>query len=319
MAVPTADTWRAVAKWLSAAVPLVLLAAALFIVHHELGAQQLSRIVDSARGIPRSALATALTITAASYLVLSLYDFLGLRYVGKRLGRAGTLATSFIAYAVSHTLNLASLTGAAIRYRYYGQDGLTLGDVARVTVLNSLTLGTGFALVAGCALALAPDQVAAALAVEPKWARALGFLMIAAVAAYVIFASLPGRVFRIRSWELRTPGARLALLQPLIGVSDLTFASAVLWSLLPAEAKVDFIPFAGMYALASMAGVVSTVPAGIGVFESVMLLLLPQVPRHELAGSLIAYRVIYYVMPLLIAGVVFAGRELASQRARLAS
>jgi phosphatidylglycerol lysyltransferase len=311
-------TWRRLPRWLAALVPIAILAAALFIVHRELSTQQLSRILDSARSIPSTALALALTITAASYLVLSLYDFLGLRYVGKRLSSARIVFTSFIAYAVSHTLNLASVTGAAIRYRFYQSDGLTVGDVARVTVFNALTLATGFALIAGCALAAAPKEVAAALAVEPVWARALGILMIAAVATYVIFASRQGRVLRIRKWELKAPGARLALLQPLIGVVDLTLASAVLWTLLPSEMKVGFISFAGIYALASMAGVISAVPAGIGVFESVMLLLLPQVPVHELAGSLIAYRVIYYLVPLSIAGVLFAGRELVAQRARLA-
>jgi len=312
-----AATWRALPRWLAALVPIAILAAALFIVHRELSAQQLSHILDSARNIPGTDLALALTLTVASYLVLSLYDFLGLRYVGKSLPSSRIVFTSFIAYAVSHTLNLASITGAAIRYRFYGPDGLTVGDVARVTVFNALTLGTGFALIAGCVLAGAPNEVAAALAVDPAWARALGILMIAAVAMYVIFASRQGRELRIRKWELQAPGARLALLQPPIGVLDLALASAVLWTLLPAATKVGLIPFAGIYALATMAGVVSTVPAGIGVFESVMLLLMPQVSRPELLGALIAYRVIYYVVPLSLAGVLFAGRELIEQRARL--
>ena len=308
---------RLLARWLGIVAPVAILAAALFVLHRQLSAQQLDSALESARSILPRSLAAALAFTIASYLMLSFYDFLALRYIGKRISPALTVLTSFVAYAFSHTLSLATLTGAAIRFRFYGKQGLTFADVARVTAFNSLTLGTGFLLIAGLSLLAAPGQVAAALHFPREWVSALGAVMIASVAAFVILASRRERVIRIRAWSLRAPGPRLALLQPATGVLDLTLAGAVLWSLLPAEANVSFVSFAGVYSVACVAGLLSHVPGGVGVFESVVLLLLPEVPAHALAGSLIAYRVVYYIGPLAIAGTLFAAREISVQRARL--
>ena len=71
---------------------------------------------------------------------------------------------------------------------------------------------------------------------------------------------------------------------------DLSLSSAVLWSLLPPDAHIGFITFLGVYAAAVIAGIVSHVPGGVGVFEAVILLTLPGVPADALLGSLLAYR-----------------------------
>ncbi|MEJ0085241.1 MAG: bifunctional lysylphosphatidylglycerol flippase/synthetase MprF [Pseudomonadota bacterium] len=306
------------ARWLAAVFAAALLAVALYILHRELSAAHLASALQSARNIPARTLFTALAFTAASYLVLSLYDFLSLRYLRKRVGRARTLLTAFVAYAFSHNLSFAAVTGGAVRYRLYGKRGLTLGDVALLTAFSSLTLGTGFVLIAGLSLLIAPAQVAAVLSVDPDFVRVAGCAALLAVGAYVVLAADRERLLKLGKWTLRTPGPWLAPLQPAIGVLDLALASAVLWTLIPAEANLDFVTFAGVYVLACMAGILSYVPGGVGVFESVILLLLPQVPRDALAGALIAYRAIYYLLPLLIAGLAFAAVEIDAQRARLA-
>lgn len=46
------------------------------------------------------------------------------------------------------------------------------------------------------------------------------------------------------------------------------------------------------------AGVVSNVPGGVGVFETVIILLLPdQIPGDAILAALLAYRIIYYLLP----------------------
>ena len=75
--------------------------------------------------------------------------------------------------------------------------------------------------------------------------------------------------------------------------------------------------FVGIFLLAQVVGLVSHVPAGLGVFETVMVLLLaPWLPGDVVLGSALAYRIVYYLIPLAVALVLFAGFEAARSAAR---
>ena len=138
------------------------------------------------------------------------------------------------------------------------------------------------------------------------------------MAAYALWSALSRGVLEIRGWALRAPGPTIGLPQVVLGVIDLSLAGSVLWWLLPSGAHIGFIPFIGAYAIAVIAGIVSHVPGGIGVFETVMLLILRGVPPEALLGSLLAYRAIYYFVPLLFGAVLFGYKELSATRAHLA-
>src|ERR1700704_1597770 len=114
------------------------------------------------------------------------------------------------------------------------------------------------------------------------------------------------------------PGRAIGLAQIGLSVMDLSLSSAVLWWLLPPQTHIDFVSFVGVYAAAVIAGIVSHVPGGVGVFEAEMLLALPGVPAEALLGSLLAYRGVYYLVPLVCATLLFGAKELAAQRSALA-
>ncbi len=57
-------------------------------------------------------------------------------------------------------------------------------------------------------------------------------------------------------------------------------------------------------------------PGGLGVFESVIVLL-ARAPAGEVLGALLAYRAVYYLMPLGIAALLLALTELAERQHRL--
>ena len=87
---------------------------------------------------------------------------------------------------------------------------------------------------------------------------------------------------------------------------------------MPPEAHIGYITFLGVYAVAVIAGIVSHVPGGVGVFEAVILLTLPGVPAEALLGSLLAYRAVYYLVPLVFGTLLFGSKELSAQRSRIA-
>ena len=68
--------------------------------------------------------------------------------------------------------------------------------------------------------------------------------------------------------------------------------------------KIDFMTFMGAFIIAQVLGVYSQVPGGLGIFELVFSNILPgQDNQAILFGALIAYRIIYYLLPLVISGV----------------
>ncbi len=69
-----------------------------------------------------------------------------------------------------------------------------------------------------------------------------------------------------------------------------------------------------IFASAIAIGIVSHVPGGLGVFESIILLSMPTAPSSSVLASLLLFPVIYYLVPMLIAAVLMALLELAQRR-----
>ncbi len=312
------DQDRSGLRWIAPLLALLVFGGVVAVLHHELAQLHIRSVFQHLHAIPRGNVLAALLFTAASYVLLSTYDALALRYLRRLIGYGKVLFTSFIAYSFGHTLGFAAFTGAAIRFRLYSSDGVTAVDVATISAFCSLSIGIGLSTLAGLSLLLQPEQAAHVLHLQPAWAMLVGTLLLCLVASYAIWSSVSHSVLEIRGWALRPPGPFVGLVQIGLSVIDLSLSSAVLWWLLPPEANVSFIAFVGAYAAAVIAGIISHVPGGLGVFETIILYALPEVPRDALLGSLLAYRVVYYLVPLLFGTLLFGTKEVSMQRGRLA-
>lgn len=306
--------WR---RWLLPLLVLGAFALVLFVLDRELQTYHLRDVLDALHAVPASALWTAIGLTALSYGSLTIYDVLALRYVGKPLPYPRVATTSFIAYAFAHNFSLAALTGAAVRYRLYAPLGLTAIDVARLAAFTSVTAGLGICVLGSVSLLAAPESTGAALRLHPAWALLLGAGILALVITYVVWSSIGRRSVELGSWKIEPPGRGLVFLQVLIGVADLALSAAALWVLLPAGGSPGFVSFCGVYAAAILLGLISHVPGGLGVFESVLLLGIPDGDRAAMLAALLAYRGIYYLLPLFCGAMLFAGNELAAQGRRI--
>jgi phosphatidylglycerol lysyltransferase len=309
---------RSLVPWIGPLAALVVFGIVAYVLHLEVMRLHFSSVLAHLTSIPRAHVLAALGLTTVSYWALSGYDLLALRYLRKRLRYGRVLFTSFIASSFGHTLGFAAFTGGAIRFRLYGTAGVTAIEVATISAFSSLSIAIGLATIAGISLFLSPAQTALVLHLERGWTRVLGALLLATVASYALWATLARGALEIRGWALRAPGPGIGLPQMALGVTDMTLAGSVLWWLLPARSHVAFMPFMGAYAIAVIAGIVSHVPGGIGVFETVILLMLRSVPPDALLGSLLAYRAVYYLVPLLFGATLFGYKEISAQRSRFA-
>ena len=111
---------------------------------------------------------------------------------------------------------------------------------------------------------------------------------------------------RLGGWQVNLPSPAMTALQLLVGIADIGLVSSVLYLLLPASAGVAYLPFLVAYLASILAGVLSHVPAGLGVLESMLLLLLPDVPPEQLLAAVLMYRAIYEIVPMLSALALWA-------------
>jgi phosphatidylglycerol lysyltransferase len=308
------ELWR---RWLLPGISLIIFAAVAWVIRRELEHFRISNVVASLRAIPSTAIVAAMLCTATSYWLLGFYDVLALRYLGKVVPYARTMFTSFIAYSFGHNFGIAAFTGGAVRYRLYVSAGLNAADVATVAAFCGITTSIGLGALAGASFVLQPEQAAATLHLNPFVIVLLGLGLIALIGAYALWALLGPRRIALFGWALQAPAPSVALPQILLAVVDLSLSALVLWLLLPAGSGVSLFGFAGAYATAITLGVISHVPGGLGVFESVLVLALPSVPTDALLGSLVAWRVIYYFLPLFVATLLFGGQEIRAQQSRL--
>ncbi|MFO1400931.1 MAG: bifunctional lysylphosphatidylglycerol flippase/synthetase MprF [Steroidobacteraceae bacterium] len=312
------ERWPNARRWLLPGVSLAIFAAVVAFAHRELAGFRLEQVLTQLRALALPAVGAALAGTALSYWLLGFYDVLALRYLERPVPYRRALFTAFIAYAFGHNLGVAAFTSSAVRYRLYSAVGLGAADVAAVAAFCAVTTAIGLAALAGVAFLAEPDLAGALWHLHAGAVRLAGVGLLAAIAAYALWSFLGPRQLEIRGWSLRTPRPRIALAQVLVGVVDLAVSAAVLWWLLPAGAPIGPLAFAGVYALAMAAGIVSHVPGGLGVFESLMVLGLHGMPATQVVGALLAWRVIYNLLPLAVAALLFGGQELRTQQPRLA-
>jgi phosphatidylglycerol lysyltransferase len=309
---------RTLWRWVGPLAALLVLAAVVLVLHHQLAQLHVRSVLEHLHAIPRAQVLAALGFTALSYWLLTTYEVLALRYLRRAIPYSRILFTSFIAYSFGHTLGFAAFTGAAIRFRLYATAGITAIELATISAFCSLSLGIGLATVAGLSLFFEPAHAARVLDLHHHWSVLVGTLLLATVSAYALWACLARGTLEIRGWALRAPGAAIGLTQIALSVMDLSLSSAVLWWLLPPDTHISFVTFLGVYAAAVIAGIVSHIPGGVGVFEAVMLLALPGVPADALLGSLLAYRCVYYLVPLVFGTLLFGSKELSAQLGRIA-
>lgn len=308
--------WR---KWVHLAGPLAgltIFLMALRILHHTLSGYHYQDIRNAVHAIPLRQFALAMPMVAFSYTILTLYDVLGFRYAGQRQPYRRVAFASFVGYALSNNVGMSFLSGGAIRYRLFSSWGVNAADTARVIAFCTMTGWLGFATVSGAACWYEPSSMLQSLPIAPVLLTGLGGGLLLIPAAYLLLSLLHRRTLKIRDWEFALPPPGLALAQILLGSADLLLASSVLFVLIRGDLSISFPSFAGLVALSWLAGMVSQVPGGVGVFETALITLLgPHTAADKALSALLVFRMLYYLAPLFAAAVSLAAYELRQRRA----
>ena len=305
------DGWKRLLRHVPAVLGLALLGGAIYVVQKEFRNLRIEDIGQALEAMPARTLAIAFGWNLLSYGILTFYDRLGTYYAGRPVSYGKVAFASFCAYSLAHNLGFAAVSGAAVRYRLYAHWGLTPVQIAKVVAFCSLTFGLGGMVLGGTVLFFEPEAVPFFGQHLPLWVmHAVGGAMWLVVAAYITLSRmLRGR--RIYGHEIELPGWRMAILQVLLATVDVAVTASIVYTLLPHSSDLNYLRFLGIYVASYTAGLAANIPGGIGVFDTAMLIgLSPYMEPPQILGAIVVFRLYYYIIPLFLAGSLFAGNEI---------
>ncbi len=304
------DAPESVRNWLLAALAIALAVFVLHALRGLLAEVHYEDIVAEIADMSPVRLLLALVATSASYLALTGYDASALRYAGATVRTSTVMLTAFISYALSNTVGLGMLTGGAVRLRLYSAAGVEAQQVAQAVGFNAVAFGVGMTTFGAIGLGWDAADLADTVGVPALLLQGVAVVVLMTVCAFIVLCHRRRDVQIHQHWQVQLPPAGLVVRQLFISALDLSFAAAALWCLLP-EGAVALPSFVAFYVVGIALGVVSHVPGGLGVFEAVILLACAgRVPAEQVAGALVLYRVIYYLLPLGVAVLLLAAYEL---------
>jgi uncharacterized membrane protein YbhN (UPF0104 family) len=279
---------------------------AAFLLYRVFSRYTLSDVLESIGTIPGARIFGGLGFAAASYLCLTGFDWLALRYAGRPLSYPRAAIASFTSLSIGHNLGFAALSSGAVRYRFYSRWGLNAEEVAKVILFCGVTVGIGLSALAGIALLINPQDAANLLKLGPASLFALGCACLSLPVVYVTLSAIVRAPLHLWKWSFEMPRLKLALGQVVIGTVNFIFVAACLHQMLAVQGQASYVQTATAYVLANIAVLVTHVPGGLGVIEATVSYVLPGAAS---IGALVAFRVIYFLIPLLIGLPVFAISE----------
>jgi phosphatidylglycerol lysyltransferase len=284
-----------------------------FLLQHELRNFHYREIAGTFRDKPLSAVLLAFLFLALNYAVLCVYEIIGFQYIGRPLAKRKISFTACISYAFSNAVGFYTVSSSAVRFRLYSQWGLSTIEISRLIAFNGIAaFWLGLCTISALVFLVQPLPLPQAVHLPFASTRIIGVFL-----AMVLMAALAGAIFRknplkIGSWSFEMPRPGLVLALIATACFDWVLCAAVLFVLLP-PGSAPFLVVLAAFLLAQIAGLISHVPGGLGVFETAMLLLLPSIPRTEAIGSLLAFRAIYYLVPFVFSaaalGLLEAGKH----------
>ena len=302
----------------------VLAIKALYGLTQTISVQEIWNAIDQ---IPNINIFLAIVVVAFGYLILTLYDTIALKHMGCQLRFSKVALTSFTAYAIGHTVGLAVLSASGVRYRMYRAQGFEAEYIANVVWLVSMAFTFGISTLVALSLAFNPEatvtmvsqldtQLADASISIPDFMlnadviRGTGLAMLALIMAIIAWSGRIGRHVKIKGWRFDLPPAPMLIQQIIISIIDLASVAFVLYLLLPHAAGVDFLTVFSAFIQSMILAIISHVPGGLGVFEVTMIASLPQVDKPYLLAVLLLFRILYYILPFLLAVLFFIIHEI---------
>lgn len=290
-------------------VAIAIIALAGRVLVHTFQHVDLARILEHLRALGTPQLVLGAILVLVLYSALALYEAVIARTLAGPVSSRRAMLGALLAAPIGHVVGWGAVSGGAIRYRLYRAVLMRPIDIGKFVLLAAMPYPLGLGLLLGVSLVLQSAPAATILHISPDLARGLGLALLALHLVYLTLIANRRGPLVVGRLTLTLPPPRLTAIQYLIGIVEVCSGASVLYILLPEGSAPPFIVFLGVYVLSILAGLASSVPAGIGVFEAVLVTLLPGAPKEMLIATVLAYRFLLEFAPLAIAITLLVAYE----------
>jgi phosphatidylglycerol lysyltransferase len=280
--------------------PVIIFSLALWTLNKQLYHLRSSYVVQNISSVPLSHIGIAVFLTFLSYFVLTGYDYLATRNIKNSLPYKQIARASFISTSISYSAGFNFLTGSSLRYRLYSRYGLTLLQIWEIIIFCVSSYWIGFCFVAGLLFTFFPVKLSNYMPEISVPLNIAGILLLMFLAIYFFF-SFWKRDLKIIKYKIKIPEPKIAFLQLALSSVNYLLSGSIIYFLLPSNPKLTLLHVLAFFALAQLIGLISTVPGGLGVFETLMLFMLePYFDMVDIIRPLLLFRAIYYFAPFLL-------------------
>ncbi len=287
---------------------LFILAIRLLIREAHNGNITWDKFMDGLTGVPPSYLGIAAILIALNYGLLICYDLLALRYLCRSIPLRRVALASFLGYSLGN--NLGTLLAAApIRFRFYSRFGLTPRQIAVMISILGLTFWSGLWFLGGAVLVAVPVDLPPEITL-PFGTRTLGAILLSLAIGYLIVCFTWRKPWPIGELHLRPPEPGLMAVQASVAAVDLLISATALYLLLPSGSIVPFETVLAAYLVGIAISLITQVPGGLGVLELILHTLLKGTAGESVIASILMFRILYYVVPLLFGMIVLVAHEI---------
>lgn len=292
---------------------LLLVGAFLWALRDRLAMLDLSALPATLASLAAGHWAGAMAATALGFAALARYDALIHRALGTGAAPAQARRAGWTAIALSQAIGFGLVSGALVRWRMLPD--LSLVQATKITATVAASFLAAWAVLSAHVLLVLPvDHLGLHLGTAQGFAG-LGLVLGGGLG----LAALVSPRLRLGGRELRLPPLPVMARILALAALDTGLAALALWLLLPPGTDLGFLALLPAFLLALGAGFVAGTPGGIGPFEITLVALLPGTDPAALLGGVLAWRLVYYVGPALLALAVVALRPPAAQRGTVAT
>ncbi len=302
----TKKVFKKIVSWAG----LFFFGLAAFMIYRQLSKYQMEDIKQALLSIPAKNLIYASVASFFGYVALSSYDYLALKYIKKKVSTWKWIFAGFIGFSVSNNAGHAIVSGGAIRYRLYTRWRIKANEIVKMITFSGFTylVACFFLIIIG--YFITPGHAFGDKDASKITTAIVAFGSFIGLWIYLTAALYYKKPIVIKGIKFKMPNIKTALEQILIGSLDILMASLVLYFTLTHFVDIKFNVFIGAFIIAQILGVYSQVPGGLGVFELVFANIIPGAENQAmLYGALIAYRIIYYLLPLVISAIALLSYE----------
>ena len=288
---------------------------AVYLLYHKLKSYSIEEIRDSAERISHARILLSILLMAVNYIILVGYDWLALKAIHKTLPLSRVGLVSFVGQAVSYNFG-ALLGGTSVRYRFYSSWGFTIPEIVRLVLMLAVTFWMGALGLCGLIFLISPPVIPDELLAKMPMTdvRILGAILLLVACSYLILCCLVRKPVHIFGKEFVFPSPRIAFAQALVAGLDLIAAAACMYVLLPPDMGISFVDFLPSYLVAQVAVVLTHIPGGVGIFELVIIHLTHTTEVQTVFAAVLLFRLIYFILPLILAALLLAVYEICQRR-----